>query len=75
VVDRLAARLLGLMYGAVPRMIPTSVGEVSVKSFASEAALFAPRAFPRPKSSSLTRPSADSLMFDGLRSRWTMPAS
>jgi len=28
------------MYGAVPRIAPTSVGEVSVENFASEAALF-----------------------------------
>ena len=54
-------------------------GAVSVGEFAMRlAALAAPAgsiAFARPKSSTFTVPSARTLMFAGLRSRWMMPCS
>ena len=62
------------MYAAVPRMIPARViiaglvivGELIVAAEGSSA-------FASPKSSTLTVPSARTLMFAGLRSRWTIP--
>ena len=70
----------GLMYAAVPRIIPTPViiaGDVIVGDIDGSPT---PRpsgssAFASPKSSTFTVPSARSLMFAGFRSRWMIPCS
>jgi hypothetical protein len=69
----------GLMYAAVPRMTSQPViiaGEVIVGGMERFAAVESPlSAFACPKSSTFIVPSAVSLMFAGLRSRWMMPFS
>ena len=67
----------GLMYAAVPRIIPASVDRaVSVGEFiASDAAGSGVRVLARPKSRILTRPSGVTLTLAGFKSRWTMPFS
>jgi hypothetical protein len=62
----------GAMYAAVPMIIPSCVaGAVSVGEFITSGALptSGPSALARPKSSTLTVPSALTLMFPGFRSR------
>ncbi len=64
----------GLMYGAVPRIAPSSVAPAvidaaCVSSFASIGARSDPNAFAKPKSSTFTMPSGVILMFAGFRSR------
>ncbi len=67
----------GGMYAAVPMMTPAcvarfgSVGELRM----SELTTGPSSALARPKSSSLTVPSALTFMFAGFTSRWTMPRS
>ena len=70
----------GLMYAAVPRIIPACViaGVVIVGDCdTARRPLPTPGsiAFASPKSSTFTVPSARTLMFAGLRSRWMMPCS
>ena len=65
----------GLMYAAVPRIIPSARvahrhGRRFVRSGVEPPP---PTAFARPKSSTFTVPSGVILMFAGFRSRWTMP--
>ena len=70
----------GAIYAAMPRIMPTPVviaGEVIVGEFGRiSGALLAARssAFARPKSRTFTVPSARTLIFAGLRSRWMIPA-
>ena len=68
----LAAACSGLMYAAVPRIIPASVAWIdSVGEFIADALdpAAGSTAFARPKSSTLTEPSAHNLILAGLRSR------
>ena len=65
----------GAMYWIVPTTVPSAVsGFASVSSVGPAASPTAPpRRFARPKSRSFA-PAFVSIMFPGLRSRWTMPA-
>ena len=87
-VDRLAARLLGRHVGCRPEdhahpVIAAGLAIVAVERVvatvlrwrAAAVATGGSSALARPKSSTFTVPSDRSLMFAGLRSRWTMPAS
>ena len=53
------------MYSGVPTVIPVAVSRA--------ACVAEPVTLAMPKSAILTRPSAVSMTFSGLRSRWTMP--
>ena len=68
----------GLMYAAVPRIIPACViagvvivGDIEHARQTNHAA--GSMALARPKSSTFTVPSDRTLMFAGFRSRWMMP--
>ena len=70
----------GLIYAAVPRMTPLCViagdvivGDVRDPAVPDRGPARSPS--PDPKSSTLTVPSARTLMLAGLRSRWMMPRS
>jgi hypothetical protein len=66
----------GLMYAAVPMIIPARVDpSVIVGESSIEAVRSGSMAFARPKSSTLTTPSGVMAMLAGFRSRWTMPLS
>ena len=70
----------GLMYAAVPRIMPTPVviaGVVIVGDCDAfgDAAPAGSIAFANPKSSTFTVPSARTFTFAGFRSRWMMPRS
>ena len=77
-VDIFPRACSGLMYAAVPRIIPACVACIERVGEFAAFALEAPAgsiALARPKSNTFTAPSARSLMFAGLRSRWMMPCS
>ena len=66
----------GLMYAGVPAIMPGLAERRDRAAHASSAWLRArSNAFARPKSSTLTVPSALSAMLDGFRSRWMTPCS
>jgi hypothetical protein len=69
----------GAMYAAVPRTTPESVfgpeGKSALHSPGSRCSPILSRALARPKSSTLTAPSAVILTLAGFRSRWTIPRS
>ena len=69
----------GLMYAAVPRIIPACViaGVVIVGAcdIPGDIALVGSSAFAKPKSSTFTVPSGRTFTLAGLRSRWMMPCS
>ena len=66
----------GDMYAAVPRIIPGRVAAIMVGELDRPAPLpSTSRAFASPKSSTLTVPSARTLIFAGFRSRCVMPIS
>ena len=68
----------GDMYAGVPRMAPVRVwGTASSVGCDSRPSVeLAPAAtLARPKSSSFTRPVDEIITFEGLRSRWTIPAA
>jgi hypothetical protein len=66
----------GLMYAAVPRMTPVSVGlRVTVGDSDRCPFSFDVNAFARLKSRTFAFPSSVSLTFEGFRSRWRMPLS
>ena len=73
-VDRLPARLLRAHVGGRAEDRPACVPPVDRRRLADGDAR-RPPAFARPKSSTFTTPSGVTLMFAGLRSRWTMPFS
>ncbi len=55
-------------------MVPVSVRLFEPAGTAEPAATPTPVGLASPKSSTLTRPSARTIMLSGLKSRWTMPA-
>ncbi len=71
----------GLMYAAVPRIMPIAVpalvivGRIVGAEVGPEAVESPTTALARPKSRTFTEPSGVILMFAGLRSRWTIPRS
>ena len=70
----------GLMYAAVPSIMPTPViiaGDVIVGDAVASMRppLAGSSAFANPKSSTFTVPSGRTLIFAGFRSRWMMPCS
>lgn len=66
----------GAMYAAVPRIIPSCVARpVMVGEFMMSVEEAGSDALAKPKSSTFTVPSARTLMFWGLMSRWMMPCS
>ena len=69
------ARCSGLMYFGVPRTQLAGVALEELSGLAADCATAGSNAVAKPKSSSLTTPSDRSLMFAGLRSRWTIPRS
>ena len=60
----------GDMYAVVPGMVPGSVSAATVSRSSRRSSS---TALASPKSSTFTRPRADSMMFCGLMSRWMMP--
>ena len=63
----------GLMYAAVPRMIPARVAATLIVGDCdgSPSDGSSPSAFASPKSSTFTLPSGVTFTFAGFRSRWT----
>ena len=80
-VRKLLQRCSGLMYAAVPRMTPAyvactdSIGEFIAAEACDPMLDAGAVALARPKSRTFTVPSARTLMFAGLRSRWMIPCS
>ena len=64
----------GLIYAAVPNSVPDCVLSDLV-AFVPPIHATVSRAFATPKSSTLTVPSGRTLIFEGFRSRWMIPAA
>ena len=65
----------GDMYATVPTILPSSVAGRIVSVASSSLPEVGSVSFARPKSRTFTSPCSFTMMFPGLRSRWTMPAA
>ena len=65
----------GLMYAAVPRMMPARVGDSVVAGDAARSFAEGSSAFARPKSNTFTTPASVTIMLAGFKSRWMIPFS
>jgi len=71
----LPATCSGDMYPVVPTTTPSPVRSVCGATVVSSPEAVRSVSFARPKSSTFTKPSFDTMMLPGFRSRWTMPAA